>query len=175
MLMDFYNTNVPINDASLKSYDEANDVVNNRRDVKHNVTKITQTPGEYYEAICNIKGDDYFKKGIGFNEIVLRSLNYLFIECVDTSKLKSYTHWNLSFAKSILDKNVSFGYKPILETPSNITIEVYEKEYLKEAYFFIQLAYYLNEIDLKENQFFKYITHYFKTKTKLLTKPIKSN
>jgi hypothetical protein len=167
MLMEFYNTNVPINDASFKTNDETNDVANNRRNVKRSVTQITQTPGEYYDALCNIKGDDYFKKGISFNEIVLRSLNYLFIECVDTSKLKAYTHWNLSFAKSILDKNTNFGYKPILETPSNINIEVYEKEYLKEAYFIIQLAYYLNEIDLKENQFFKYITHYFQTKTKL--------
>lgn len=174
MLMEFYNANLRTNDASLKSFDETNDVANNRRDVKHNVTKINQTPVEYYDALCNVvgdkwskKGDVFFKKGISFDEIVLRSLNYLFTECVDTSKLEAYTHWNLSFAKSILDKNVSFGYKPILETPSNINLEVYEKEYLKEAYFIIQLAFYLNEIDLKQNQFYIYLTHYFETKTKL--------
>ena len=162
-----------VNQNDVKTDQRQNDVnqykttFGNNVNLKFEITQIEQTSEDFYSALCNVEGDNYSQKSVSFNEIVLRSLNYLFTQCVDPSTIDSYSHWNLTFAKSILDKNNTFGYVPILDAPSNTYIEVFENEYSKEAFFFIQLAYYLNEIDLTQNQFFKYITYYFETRTKL--------
>jgi hypothetical protein len=53
---------------SSPSYVRTNDVrtlvLSNSTDIKFNVTQITQTSGQFYEALCNVKGNDYSKKGI---------------------------------------------------------------------------------------------------------------
>ena len=104
----------------------------------------------------NIKGDLFQNKGIDFEKIVLQSLHYFFINCVDTSRLND-SDWCLSFAKSLLDKNNTTGYTTILSNPHSHNIEVRQCEFYKECFAFIQLAYYLNEINLKENQYFIYL------------------
>ena len=138
----------------------------NAQSVKFEITKITQSPNQYWESLNTIKGDLFKSKGTDFESVVLRSLNYFFINCVNTSLLKD-SDWTLSFAKSLLDKNNTTGYTPILTNPDSYSLEVYEGEFYKECFAFIQFAYYLNEIDLEGNQFFTYLKHYLTTGTKL--------
>ena len=140
----------------------------NSNSLKFEITKIDQTPHDYWNSINNIKGDLLKNKGEDFNIIVLKSLNYFFLNCLNPSLL-SDSDWNLSFAKSLLDKNNTTGFSPILIGKDSKNIEVYEAEFYKECFSFIQLAYYINEIapELQNNQFFTYLKHYLKTGIKL--------
>lgn len=139
----------------------------NTQSVKFSITEITQTPTQYYQSLNSIQGDSFQeRKGISFDEIVIRSLNYLFIECINTRDLKD-SDYTLEFAKSILDRNNETGYTPVLNCANSTNIDVIQKEFFKECFAFIQLAYYLNSIELEKNQFFIYINHYLKTGSKL--------
>jgi hypothetical protein len=137
----------------------------NLENIKFQVTQIDQNDSDFYQILNNIQGDK-FQKGISFDKLVLHSLNYLFVNCVNSSELLD-SDWNLDFAKALLDKNNCTGYTPITTASNCRNIAVYKKQYYKEAFAFIQLAHYLNSIDLKTNQFFVYINHYLTTKTKL--------
>jgi hypothetical protein len=139
---------------------------NNAQSVKFEITKITQSPNYYWDSLNNIQGDLFKSKGVRFETIVLQSLNYFFLNCVNTSLLND-CDWSLSFAKSLLDKNNPTGYTPILTNPDSTNLEVYEREFYKECFAIIQFAYYLNEIDLEGNQFFTYLKHFLNTGTKL--------
>lgn len=138
----------------------------NSINLKFQITQITQSDEQFYNLLNNIKGDLFQNKGVNFDKVIIHSLNYLFVNCINTSDLKD-DDFNLEFAKSILDKNNCTGYTPIKTSPHSTNIPIYKKKYYKEAFAFIQLAYYLNEINLEENQFFKYINHYLNTNTKL--------
>jgi len=138
----------------------------NSINLKFQITQITQSDEQFYNLLNNIKGDLFQNKGVNFDKLIIHSLNYLFINCINTSDLKD-EDFNLEFAKSILDKNNCTGYTPIKTSPNSTNIPIYKKQYYKEAFAFIQLAYYLNEINLEENQFFKYINHFLNTNTKL--------
>lgn len=138
----------------------------NSTNVKFAVTQITQTPNEYWELLNNIRGDVFKNDGVRFNKLVLHSLNYLFTNCINSSDLVD-TDWSLEFAKSILDKNNDTGWSPIASSAQSSNISVYKKDYYKECFAFIQLAYYLNSIDLTQNQYFIYIDNYLTTGTKL--------
>jgi len=138
----------------------------NRTILKVPITNITQSDEQFYNLLNNIKGDLFQNKGVDFDKVIIHSLNYLFVNCINTSDLKD-EDFNLEFAKSILDKNNCTGYTPIKTSPNSTTIPIYKKQYYKEAFAFIQLAYYLNEINLEENQFFIYINHFLNTNSKL--------
>lgn len=137
----------------------------NQVNLKFEITQISQNDSIYYEILSNIQGDK-LQKGVNFDKLILHSLNYLFVNCVNSSDLLD-TDWNLDFAKALLDKNNCTGYTPITTASNCRNIAVYKKQYYKEAFAFIQLAHYLNSIDLKTNQFFVYINHYLTTNTKL--------
>ena len=138
----------------------------NTESVKFSVTQIAQESNEYWDLLNNIGGDIYGSTGVNFNKLVLHSLHYLFTNCINSSDLKD-SDWSLEFAKSILDKNNDTGWQPITSSPHSTNIAVYKKEYYKECFAFIQLAYYLNSIDLTQNQFFTYIDYYLTTGNKL--------
>jgi len=140
----------------------------NSNSLKFEITKIDQTPHDYWNSINNIKGDLFKNKGEDFNIIVLKSLNYFFLNCLNPSLL-SDSDWNLSFAKSLLDKNNTTGFSPVLIGKDSKNIQIYEAEFYKECFSFIQLAYYINEIapELQNNQFFTYLKHYLETGIKL--------
>jgi hypothetical protein len=138
----------------------------NTETVKFSVTQITQTPSEYWDLLNNISGDVFQNNGVNFNKLVLHSLHYFFTNCINSSDLVD-SDWSLEFAKSILDKNNDTGWQPVTTSPHCSNIEVYKKDYYKECFAFIQLAYYLNHIDLTKNQYFEYIDHYLTTGSKL--------
>ena len=138
----------------------------NAESVKFSVTQIDQTPNEYWDLLNNISGDVYQNNGVNFDKLVLHSLHYFFINCINSSDLLD-SDWSLEFAKSILDKNNDTGWQPVTTSPHSTNIEVYKKDYYKECFAFIQLAYYLNHIDLRQNQYFEYIDHYLTTGSKL--------
>ena len=138
----------------------------NLQSVKYSITNLPTESQDYWQSINNIKGDIFRNKGIDFEKIVLQSLHYFFINCVDTSRLND-SDWCLSFAKSLLDKNNTTGYTTLLSNPHSHNIEVRQCEFYKECFAFIQLAYYLNEINLEQNQYFIYFNHFITTGTKL--------
>ena len=138
----------------------------NLQSVKYTITNLPTESQDYWQSINNIKGDLFQNKGIDFEKIVLQSLHYFFINCVDHSRLND-SDWCLSFAKSLLDKNNTTGYTTLLSNPHSHNIEVRQCEFYKECFAFIQLAYYLNEINLEQNQFFIYFNHFITTGSKL--------
>lgn len=136
----------------------------NTTNLKFSITQFNQTDQEFNNSLNNISGD--LRQGIPFDELVIKCLNYLFLNCIENhSELKEI--WSLDTAKSILDKNNDTGYTIINTKNIYINANVNKKHYYKEAFAFIQLAHYLNEIDLSRSQFFVYINHYLTTGEKL--------
>lgn len=136
----------------------------NHQSVKFEVTQFSQTPDQYFDTINDIRGNT--SSGIEFNDVVLKSLNYFFLNCVNPSDLDA-DEWSLSFAKSLMDRNNFSGFTPVLTAPPSRVIQVNECEYYNQCYALIQFAYYVNEIalhsKLQKTQFYIYIKHYLET------------
>ena len=136
----------------------------NHQSVKFEITQFTQTAEQYFNAINDIRGNT--SSGEEFESVVLKSLNYFFLNCVNPSHLDS-DEWSLSFAKSLLDRNNFSGFTPVLSADPSRVIQVNECEYYKECFALIQFAYYINEIalhsKLQKTQFYIYIKHYLET------------
>jgi hypothetical protein len=136
----------------------------NHQSVKFEITQFTQTAEQYFNAINDIRGNT--SSGEEFESVVLKSLNYFFLNCVNPSHL-DVDEWSLSFAKSLLDRNNFSGFTPVLSADPSRVIQVNECEYYKECFALIQFAYYINEIalhsKLQKTQFYIYIKHYLET------------
>ena len=137
---------------------------NNHQSVKFEITQFTQTAEQYFNAINDIRGNT--SSGEEFESVVLKSLNYFFLNCVNPSHLDA-DEWSLSFAKSLLDRNNFSGFTPVLSADPSRVIQVNECEYYKECFALIQFAYYVNEIalhsKLQKTQFYIYIKHYLES------------
>jgi hypothetical protein len=57
----------------------------NHQSVKFEITQFTQTAEQYFNAINDIRGNT--SSGEEFESVVLKSLNYFFLNCVNPSHL----------------------------------------------------------------------------------------
>jgi hypothetical protein len=142
----------------------------NNTNFKQIATSTAILDSHYLDIISNIQGTA--KTGYAFNEVVTATIQYLTYNSFPHLTDSEYT---LTHFKGFLDQintKEQFGYRPMLEVPYNSNlknedIKYNNVTYLREAYCFIQLAYYLNENDLTKTDFFKYTMHYSTTNEKL--------
>lgn len=137
----------------------------NTTNFKQLATATAVLDSHYLDIISNVQGTS--KTGYNFNDVLTASIQYLTYNSFHYLQDSEYT---LTHFKGILDhinQREQFGYRPMLEVPYNGLFEYNKVTYLREAYCFIQLAYYLNENDLTKTDFFKYTMHYSTTNQKL--------
>ena len=137
----------------------------NNLNFKQFATNIPISDSEYFDIISNVQGTA--KTGHDFNEVLKASLRYLTFNCFYNLNDSEY---NLTHFKAVLDtinKKEQYGFKPYFLEPYNGFFDYKKCKYLKESYAFVQFAYYMNSIDLKNTPFFKYTSHFSTTGTKL--------
>jgi hypothetical protein len=117
-----------------------------------------------FDAINNLKGDNFDSGGICFSEITRLALAYFYSEIfMDKIENKFYT---LEMVKGFFDSNNLTNYTAIHEIDT-IFYKLKDAKYFNHCYLIIQCAWYFNSIHFGNHQHIEYINYYIKTKEKL--------
>ena len=136
----------------------------NNVNLKTSIQNSTISERELFNNLDNLQGDTFGNPGIPFNKIVLQCLGYFFTEIYqDRIQDNIYT---LDFVKGCLDNCNHSPYTPLQAIPGEV-LDLRNAPFFNHVYCIIQLAHYLNELDLEQHQFFIYSHHFITTGLKL--------
>lgn len=136
----------------------------NSENIKSSIQNSTISEMDLYVNLNNIQGDTFGNPGVPFDKLLLQCLGYFFTE-IYQNRIQDNIY-TLQFAKGCLDNCNLSPYTPLKTIPGDV-IELRDAMLFNHVYCIIQLAYYLNELDLENHQFFTYSHHFITTGFKL--------